>query len=186
MNAVTFSNSNGRAFVKPTSKYARIFVDSAVASAISYPFTNPRSFDGIDIVEVFDEDGKRYKNVETFAEAFELTVEFSESQEAAEEVPLMEEVPVDPASIFAFRSIEELRRTWRQANSVAQRELKLIMTGTIRIGKQRFEKSKQWLEEAVTVNELTVERVATKWIFFNSANDSTLYAKEFEGTFRFE
>lgn len=187
MNAVTFNQlPEARAFARPTKKYTRIFIDSAIAAHLDYPFADSRTYDSVDVVEVFDADGNRYSTLEAFATAFDLTIQFSEHEEAAEEVPLMEEVALDITQVFTFRSIEELRRTWKQATAVAQRDLKLFMEGTIKIGKERKDAGKQWMAAPMVFGYLEVERVATKWIFFYPTDDTTYYAKEFEGTYRFE
>lgn len=187
MNAVTFNQlPEARAFARPTKKYTRIFIDSAIAAHLDYPFADSRTYDSVDVVEVFDADGNRYPTLEAFATAFDLTVQFSEAPEVTQEVPLKEEVTLDITQTFTFRSIEELRRTWRQASAVAQRELKLIMTGIVKIGKERKEAGKQWIEAPISLSNLEVERVATKWIFFTALDDTTYFAKDFEGTYRFE
>ena len=184
MNTVTFSN--GTAAVKQTTKYARIFIDAALATALEYPFADPESIEGIERAEVFNEDGKRYKNLEAFMEAYELSDhEVAAGTEQPEALPLMEESQIDWEKVFVFESIEQLRRTWRMASAVAQTELKLFVTGTIAVGKQRLGKSKQWLEEPMSISGLQVERAATKWIFF-VGSEPELFAKSLENaTFTF-
>ena len=190
----TFQNTSGFAVTKGK----RVFVDEILALHILYPFAadseHTMTHEDTKLVEVFNENGRRYNGISAFTTDYEL--HFSGEDENFED--LLDEAPtaekeeaqvelLDLTKTFPFTGTEDLRVMIRRAaRQLQQPTATVVLTGTVTVGKHRPDgKAKKWLEEEVAIEGALVTKVANKWIFLEVA-EGPLYAKQLtNGTFNF-
>lgn len=187
-------NSKAVVITERAGAKVRILVNKEAAALIEWPFDNEMEY-----VLVNSADGKLFKNIADFTEAFKLELQVwipgeapaapqePEPTEATETDEAEDDAESDEAQSEAestvvlgewkpFVSMEEMRRTVRAASRQLQREADVLITGTIVTGKQRVGKGKQWLAAPVTVEAAIVTKTANKWTFLRTPKEE-LFSK---------
>lgn len=175
MNYVLTNNHDAQIEVRKAGAKVRIFANETMASELEYPYTN----DG----QLFDENGKLFRNVDEFAAAFSIQLS-SLNEVEADEVEAddnddeVEDVEVEFEGTFS--SIAQLKAKVKAVKRHTQNdELTIKVSLKVTVGKVRVDGRKQLLEDDLTVTSATIDSIRSKWLFL-TFNDAPLYVKEFE------
>lgn len=170
----TFQSTNGIAVTKGK----RIFIDQILASHIDYPFAanneHTIQYEGVAMVEVFNDNGRRFNGISAFSTEFELlfsgedaTAEELQETQPSRETKIEEEEELDLNATYPFISLEDLRLKVRSATRQRQGEMPhTLFSGTVTVGKMRQQgKGKEVLAAELLLQNATVTAVKNKWLF---------------------
>lgn len=159
-----------------TTKGKRVYVSSALAKAIEWPWAKGAAvLDLVDepVVEVFDYNGRPLNGLSHFSTEFKLifadTIVPPQPTIPVVALPHTMTFPQSLPATLPFTDLESLRRLWRHAITRPDGPFSLALYGVIESGKWKPNgRAKSWFSEPIEIDGLLVQSVKTSWIFLET------------------